>query len=165
MRFGEAMNSKKMVTALEMTVILFFCIALYWNLHTLMELKRLGNECKKLENTITKLDRIEKRINNFKRLKSSILSPMADQEARYHWEEVSLQFEPIVFSSLLSRLTLLNSEIQKKYHKRGIFVLTDFTTFRNRESDEGQSQSNSVDIQKDLRPGFKIKGKLLCLSQ
>ncbi len=165
MKLDKAIDSKTTVMILELTIIFLFSIALYWNLHTVMELKRLGNECKNLENTLIKLDRAEKRIKRFKKIRASILSPMASQKARYHWEEVSLQFEPVPFSRLLGRLSLLNSEIQKKYHKRGVFVLTGFATFRNRQLGEEPAESDSVEIQKDLRPGFKIKGKLLCLSQ
>ncbi len=165
MKFSKALLYSRLGYAIEIFVVAAFIFALYWSLHTLAELNQLRQKCKTLENTVTALDRLEKKIEGFSKLKSSLFPASANQKIDYHWEEVSLQFEPIEFENLLRRLAMLNTEIQKKYHKRGIFVLTDFETFTPKHSQGNDNNQQPNTVKKSQKPGFKIEGKLLCLRQ
>ncbi len=157
--------SPRLSFVIEIVVVMVFLGALYWNLSTYAKIRNLREEIKKLEQTLTRLDRLERKVKRYNRVKASLLSSMSAQKLNYHWEDVSLEFGPIEFSDLLSRLELLNTEIQQKYHKRGIFVLTQFNTIHPDSKATDQSNDTTGAFKAKGRPGFEIRGRLLCLCQ
>ncbi len=157
------LKNKGLVMFLQGFIAMTFCLALYWNVSLFLQKRAIEKGCQELEGVSQRLERVEKQIAKFERVRSLVLPEGSDTRARYQWESVSLHFEPLEFSKLLRRLSLLNKEIQQKYHREGIFVLTDFETVRDHSKGKGEKQGPSPEVQADGRPGFAIRGKLLCL--
>ncbi len=156
-------KNKGLVMFLQGLIAMIFCLVLYWNVSLFLQKKAIEKGYQELSGVSHRLERVEKQIAKFERVKSLILPQGSDNSAKYQWETVSLHFEPLEFSKLLRRLTLLNKEIQHKYHREGIFVLTDFETVRDHSKEKGEKQGLSSETEADGRPGFVIRGKLLCL--
>ena len=141
--------------------VLAFVLALYWDISTYVGTRNLKRATHTLMQTSRELDLVAEKIDSYHRLRSSLM-PCRGKKTEFKWEEVELHFEPITFQGLLNRLTLLNQEIENKYRKRGLFILTDFETLRNEP--QARESGPASDMPRS-RPGFKIMGKLLCLCQ
>ncbi len=156
-------KSQKMKQGLQLVLVLAFLFMLYWNLSIYKETCGLARANHHLEETGFRLSQVAKKIDKFNETKRALVR-CGDNKHDYDWQDVSLQFDPIDFNELLNRLALLNHEIERKYHKRGIFVLTEFETVRKNNDDTASSKNNILNPQA-TRPAFKVLGRLLCLCQ
>jgi len=154
-------RSQKVMIIIETLAVFLFSLGLYWNLCLYLEIKGLNQACASLEKADGRLERLNSKIRSFEMLKKTLI-PHDEKGLIFTWENVEIQFEPIEFSHLLARLSLLNSEIENKYHKRGLFVLTRFETVE-KAGEAGEQNPDSKTGKTSQKPGFKIEGKLLCL--
>ena len=145
----------------QTAVVILFSLALYWNLSLYVETKNVKKACVQLEQASARLDRISRKIEEFDKIKKALV-PSSSKKISYSWEDVELEFEPVDFASLLGRLSLLNQEIEEKYKKPGLFVLTSFETVR-KDMEQGDHNPEQNPKVKHDRPGFKITGRLLCM--
>ncbi len=145
----------------QTAVVILFSLALYWNLSLYVETKNVKRACVQLEQESARLDRISRKIEKFDKIKKAFV-PDGAKGISYRWEDVELEFEPVDFASLLARLSLLNHEIEEKYKKHGLFVLTRFETVR-KDMEQGSQNPEQKSTVKPARPGFKITGRLLCM--
>ena len=145
----------------QTAVVILFSLALYWNLSLYVETKDVKKACVQLEQADARLDRISRKIEEFDKIRQ-VLVPNGTKGISCRWEDVELEFEPVDFDSLLARLSLLNHEIEEKYKKHGLFVLTSFETVR-KDMGQGSQNPEQKSTVKPARPGFKITGRLLCI--
>ena len=158
-------HSSKLRRIFQVGVVLTFLFMLYWNLNLVKGTVVLSRANTHLEQSNFRLINLKKRIERFHATKELLLH-CSNDSSDYHWLDVTLQFDPIEFSQLLNRLSLLNLEIEKKYHKRGLFVLTKFKTIRESQEDESTKGTNATILTNiSERPAYNIIGRLLCLCQ
>lgn len=146
---------------LETVTVILFALALYWNLSLYLETKTIENAYAQLKGANIQLDRVSRQIREIDKIKH-VLFPHTPENMDYTWENVELEFEPVDFPSLLARLSLLNHEIEEKYKKQGLFVLTSFKTVRKGIEQKGQGTDPKT-AEEPVKPGFEIQGKLLCM--
>jgi len=158
-------HSPKFRRLFQIGVVVAFLFMLQWNLSLFRETTSLSRANTYLEQSNFRLSNLKKRIERFHATKELLLH-CSNDNSDYHWLDVTLQFDPIEFSQLLNRLSLLNLEIEKKYHKRGLFVLTKFETLRESQEDDSTKGANvTIPTNISERPAYNIIGRLLCLCQ
>ncbi len=153
--------SHRAILIVETVIVFLFGLALYWDLSLYMETKAIEKAYAQLKETNVKIDRVSRKIKEIDKIKH-LLFPHNPGDVNYTWENVELEFEPVDFTSLLARLSLLNHEIEKKYKKQGFFVLTSFKTVRKGMEQKGQGLDSKT-AKDPIKPGFEIQGRLLCM--
>ena len=153
--------SHRAMLIVETVIVVLFALALYWDLSLYMETRGIEKAYAQLKEANVKLDRVSRKINEIDKIRY-LLFPNIRGDVNYTWENVELEFEPVDFPSLLARLSLLNQEIEEKYKKQGLFVLTSFKTVRKGIEQKGQGL-DFKSAEDPVKPGFKIQGWLLCM--
>ena len=143
---------------IETACISVFLVLICVNAALLVRIGDLKDAASDLDLTYQRLIAIEKTIERFRELQATYL-PCAYSKQPYTWEDVELDFNAIGFEELLHRLLFLNEAIGNKYHKEGIFILSDFYTV-NTEAET--TEPDGIGMSK---PSFRIRGRLLCACQ
>ena len=149
---------------IEIMSITALLLLIWLNSGLLSRIRGLENGIEEMQKTSQRLSTMKREIGRFMELERTYL-PCADREHPFGWEDIDLDFNAISFRELLSRLFFLNEAIGRKYHKKGIFILTDFYTVNAKRDLSSESNSTRARGEMHQRPSFKIKGRLLCACQ
>jgi len=136
---------------------IFFCISLWHLLDVTARKQAYTRACAALSSQEKHLQSLEASLATYKRLRERYL-PCRQLDESLVWQDITVNFTDIDFTTLLERLHFLYTDISSLYGEEGMFFLDEFKFERKTAGETtGKARISPGAMQKK----FLIRGRLL----
>lgn len=141
----------------ESLCFIFFCVSLYHLFDVTAQKDAYRRACATLSSQEQHLQSLEASLATYRLLRDRYL-PCRQMDENLVWQDITVSFRNIDFSTLLERLHFLYTDISSLYGEEGMFFLDEFR-FERKSAKEtaGKPLASSMAVERK----FIIKGRLL----